>query len=167
MKRILSLFITLARAPGLIGLLCLFPVANMHAEVSSKAFGVWDRGDSFDPKEYPFLKGLSFSAPWSEVEREDGVFDWSALDKTVEKAVRSNSFLNLSLGVGPEAPEWIYKQGIPRVFTDDSRHKGNGSTTPTTSHPPTNFASIASSRISAGIFAVTLRPNKIASRSYR
>ena len=124
MKRILPLFTTLARALGLISMLCLYPVANMHAEVPSKAFGVWDRGDSFDPKEYPFLKGLSFSAHWSEVEREDGVFDWSALDKAVEKAFRSNSFLYLSLGVGPEAPEWIYRQGVPRVFTDDTRHLG-------------------------------------------
>ncbi|MBL8178154.1 MAG: beta-galactosidase [Bryobacterales bacterium] len=113
---------TIGRTLAAIGLLLLYPLANASAEVPAKAYGVWDRGDSFDPKQYPFLKGLSFNAPWSEVEPKDGVFDWSALDKAVDKALKNNSFLYVSLGVGPEAPEWIYTVGVPKVFTDDTRH---------------------------------------------
>ncbi|MCL4401804.1 MAG: beta-galactosidase [Acidobacteria bacterium] len=94
------------------------------AEVPVNSFGVWDRGASFDPKQYPFLKGLSFNATWGEVERQSGAFDWSGLDQAVEKAVQRKMSLYLSLGVGPEAPEWIYAEGVPKVFTDDERHKG-------------------------------------------
>ena len=61
---------------------------------------------------------------WSDVERKAGVFDWSGLDQAVEKAFQNKSFLYLSLGVGPEAPEWIYEKGVPKVFTDDTRHLG-------------------------------------------
>ena len=43
----------------LIGISSLLPV---HAVPPPIAFGVWDRGSSFDPKDYPFLKGLAFNA---------------------------------------------------------------------------------------------------------
>lgn len=124
MKRPPPLFTTLARTLALIGIACTGPAVNIKAEIPAEAFGVWDRGATFDPKAYPFLKGLSFNASWSDVERKAGVFDWSELDHAVEKAVRNKSFLYLSLGVGPEAPEWIYEQGVPKVFTDDTRHQG-------------------------------------------
>jgi hypothetical protein len=94
-------------------------LGTVRAEVPASSFGVWDRGASFDPKEYPFL-----NATWGEVETQPGVFDWSGLDQAVEKAFQNKIFLYLSLGVGPEAPEWIYAHGVPKVFTDDERHLG-------------------------------------------
>jgi hypothetical protein len=124
MRRILSLFTTLARELALISMACIYSAANIKAEVPVEAFGVWDRGSSFDPKEYPFLKGLSFNSTWAEVEPQVGVFNWSELDQAVEKAFRNKSYLYLSLGVGPEAPEWLYEKGVPKVFTDDTRHLG-------------------------------------------
>ena len=51
-----------------------------------------------------------------------GVFDWSGLDQAVEKALQKKVFLYISVGVGPEAPEWIYAHGVPKVFTGDERH---------------------------------------------
>ncbi len=42
MKRILPLFTTLTGALGLIRMLCLYPAANIKAEVPVEAFGVWD-----------------------------------------------------------------------------------------------------------------------------
>ena len=86
------------------------------------AFGVWDRGSSFDPKDHPFLKGLAFNQAWAEVEKQPGVFDWSTLDQAMERAVQRNQFIYLSLGVGPDAPQWIYTKGVPRVETRDQIH---------------------------------------------
>jgi hypothetical protein len=45
------------------------------------------------------------------------VYDWSQLDQAMEKAVKRGQFVYLSLGVGPDSPEWIYAQGVPRVKT--------------------------------------------------
>ena len=105
---------------GLIGINSLLPV---QAALPPSAFGVWDRGDSFDPKEYPFLKGLSFNQSWADVERQPGVFNWSGLDRAMERAVERNQFVYLSLGVGPEAPEWIYSHGVPAVKTEGALDK--------------------------------------------
>jgi hypothetical protein len=104
---------------GLIGTSFLLPV---HAVPPPSAFGVWDRGSSFDPKDYPFLKGLAFNQDWADVEKKPGVFDWSTLDQAMENAVKRNQFLYLSLNVGPDAPQWVYTQGVPRVETRDQIH---------------------------------------------
>ena len=107
-----------------VGLIAACWTTGARAEPPPSSFGVWDRGDTFDPQQYPFLRGLSFNASWSELEKQPGVFDWSRLDQAVEKAVQNKVYLYLSLGAGPEAPEWIYQNGVPKVFTDDERHLG-------------------------------------------
>ncbi|MCU0914933.1 MAG: T9SS C-terminal target domain-containing protein [Planctomycetes bacterium] len=124
MKCIYSLRIVLARKICLISLIGIGSLSSAPAAPPPSSFGVWDRGDTFDPQEYPFLKGFSFNQPWAEVERQPGVFDWSGLDQAVEKACRRKKYLYVSLGVGPEAPEWIYSHGVPKVETDDKKHRG-------------------------------------------
>ena len=110
------------RILSLIGVIVIGSGLTVQAATPPSAFGVWDRGDSFDPKEYPFLKGFSFNGSWADIEREPGVFDWSGLDRAVERALQHKMYLYLSLNLGPDAPKWIYAQGVPKVFTDDTRH---------------------------------------------
>lgn len=98
---------------------CILPV---HATPPHQAFGVWDRGSSFDPKDYPFLKGIAYNEKWADIEKQQGVFNWSSLDKAMETAVSRNQFIFLSLGVGPDSPEWIYTQGVPAVYCNDQIH---------------------------------------------
>ena len=87
------------------------------------SFGVWDRGFSFDSKEYPFIKGMSFDGKWNKIETKQGDFNWSELDKAVDKALHYKMFLYLSLEAGPGSPDWIYEQGVPKVFTADGNAK--------------------------------------------
>lgn len=98
-------------------------VSFAQSNFPSSAFGVWDRGDTFDPQEYTYLKGFSYNAPWADVEKKPGVFDWSQLDKAIEQAYQRKMYIYLSLGVGPEAPDWIYSHGVPAVKTDDTMEK--------------------------------------------
>ncbi|MEI6537420.1 MAG: hypothetical protein WCN98_18900, partial [Verrucomicrobiaceae bacterium] len=111
-----------------IGMLCLLVLMNISCASSAlavpppSAFGVWDRGSSFDPKDYPFLKGLAFNQAWADVEKQPGDFDWSNLDQAMDSAVKKNQFIYLSLNVGPDAPQWIYTKGVPRVETRDQMH---------------------------------------------
>ncbi|MEY3480749.1 MAG: hypothetical protein RIQ71_1524 [Verrucomicrobiota bacterium] len=112
----------LASALGLIGLIGPIFLSPVHAMPPPSAFGVWDRGSSFDPKDYPFLKGLAFNQDWSDVEKKPGVFDWSTLDQAMDSAAKRKQFIYLSLNVGPDAPEWIYDEGVPRVETRDQTH---------------------------------------------
>lgn len=111
------------RSLSVLGLLASLSPTPARAAPPPSAFGVWDRGDTFDVKEHPFLKGFSFNQRWAEVEGQPGAFDWSGLDRVVEKAERQKMFLYLSLEAGPEAPEWIYRNGVPRVMTRGEKEK--------------------------------------------
>ena len=105
-----------------IAALLLAPLAVLKAVPPPSSFGVWGRADSFDSKEYPFVKGLVFNETWADTEKEPGVFDWSGLDQAVEKAFRNKMYMFLSLEAGPGSPEWIYEQDVPKVLTDDKGH---------------------------------------------
>jgi hypothetical protein len=76
---------TLIRTLNLIGLLVVCSFALLQSAPPPSAFGVWDRADKFDPKEYPFLKGFSFDQKWADLEKQPGVFDWSGLDEIIKK----------------------------------------------------------------------------------
>ncbi len=93
--------------------------ASPDAQLSPppSAFGVWDRGDTFDPREYPFLKGFAFNQRWADLEKAPGVFDWSGLDQSIDRAFQRKQYVYLSLDVGPDAPAWIYAHGVPAVKT--------------------------------------------------
>ena len=82
-----------ARILSLIGLIGISFLLSVHAMPPPSAFGVWDRGSSFDPKDHPFLKGLAFNEKWADVEKQPGVFDWSTLDEAMDAAVRKNQFI--------------------------------------------------------------------------
>ena len=122
MKYIHPLLAVFTRKLCLIGLISACSLSLVQAVPPPSSFGVWDRGDNFDPKDHPFLKGLAFYRKWADIEKTPGVFDWSALDQAMERAVQRNQFLYLSLGVGPDAPEWIYTNGVPAVKTDNQIH---------------------------------------------
>lgn len=77
-----------------------------------------------DPKAYPFVKGTSCDAPWDEVEKKPGVYDWSKMDQAVEFVYKNKTSLYFSFEAGPKTPDWVYEKGVPKVVTNDKRHAG-------------------------------------------
>lgn len=77
-----------------------------------------------DPKVYPFLKGTGSDAPWNEVEKNPGVYDWSKMDTDIELAIKNKKSIYFSFEAGPKAPDWVYEQGVPKVKTTDGKSKG-------------------------------------------
>ena len=122
MKQIKIKSILLTKTLSLIGMVGICSFSSLQAAPPPSAFGVWDRGSSFDPKDYPFLKGVAFTGNWADIEKNPGVFDWSPLDQAMNTAVQRNQFIYLSLNVGPDAPEWIYSKGVPRVECSNQVH---------------------------------------------
>ena len=110
---------TFARTLGVIGVMTSLFQGYAHAAPPPSAFGVWDRGSSFDRKDHLFLKGMAFNDKWASVEKQPGVFDWTTLDQAMDSAVQRSQFVYLSINVGPDAPEWIYTKGVPRVECKD------------------------------------------------
>ena len=119
MKLPFYLLTCLSRHLRLLVVLGLGALPLLHAAPPPSSFGVWDQGSKFDSAEYPFLRGSGYSQKWSELEKQPDVFDWSALDQATQKALDKNIYIFLSIDVGPDAPEWIYDHGVPKVFTDD------------------------------------------------
>lgn len=86
--------------------------------------GVWDRGQSVigTGPEFGYLVGLTFQARWAEVEPAPGVFAWDRLDDALLLAERLDTYIYISINVGPDAPGWIYND-VPRVTTDADTSK--------------------------------------------
>ena len=74
-------------------------------------------------KEYPFVRGTACDAPWDSVEKKPGVYDWSAMDQAVERAYKDKISLYFGFEAGPSTRTWVYEKGVPKVVTNDKRHK--------------------------------------------
>ena len=123
MKYNTPLLTVFARKICLVGVIGTCALSLVQAAPPPSSFGVWDRGYSFDAKEYPFLKGMTYNGKWDKIETQHGVFDWSGLDQAVEKAYQNKMYLYLSLEAGPGSPDWIYEQGVPKVLTEGGNAK--------------------------------------------
>ena len=64
----------------LIALIAISNIVVSQVGPQPSSFGVWDRGEAMNIKEYPFLKGTSCDFSWDEVEKTPGIYDWSILD---------------------------------------------------------------------------------------
>jgi hypothetical protein len=104
------------------------PPAAAGSAVLSAFYGVWDRSPAtvdFDPArpEYSYLLGLEAGGAWENVQPvSSNQFDWAAMQTELEAAYERNQKVYVSLNVGPDAPDWIYSNGVPRVYTDDTDH---------------------------------------------
>lgn len=92
------------------------------------SYGVWDRSNAFDisiDTAYSYLRGISADVFWKDVQSLDSAhYDWSAIQTVLQTAYNNNQIVNISVGVGPDAPAWIYVNGVPGVITDDTQHPG-------------------------------------------
>ena len=123
MKNTSPLLAGFARKLSLITLLGIGFLSPVQAAPQPSAFGVWDRGGAKDIKEYPYVRGTSADAPWNEVEKQPGVYDWSVMDTAVERAYKDKISLYFSFEAGPKTPDWVYEKGVPKVMTEDVGHQ--------------------------------------------
>jgi hypothetical protein len=80
-------------------------------------WGIWGSGVSAEGK--PWLKGHLVAVGWNEIEPKDGQFDWTKLDKKLDKVTRQNLYVMALVYTGIKNPEWIYSAGVPRVQSDN------------------------------------------------
>ncbi len=75
------------------------------------------RNNTIDTKRFPFIKGEADRIKWSDIESNDGIFDWTRLDVHIRNALKGKYFYYFVLWTGPDSPEWIYEKGVPKVIT--------------------------------------------------
>jgi hypothetical protein len=107
----------------------IFWTLSVHAQstiLPVNSYGVWDRSNAYNisvDTEYNYLKGISADVNWEDVQANNSTqYDWSEIETILQTAYNNNQMVNISVGVGPDAPAWIYANGVPRVFTNDTQH---------------------------------------------
>ncbi|MFC2080016.1 T9SS type A sorting domain-containing protein [Bacteroidota bacterium] len=92
------------------------------------AYGVWSKDTEFDPSDpnYDYLLGMSVEGgQWSQIQPDDSsTYDWSTIQQSIDVAAERGQFIYLGIGIGPESPAWVYENGVPKVYTDDTDHPG-------------------------------------------
>ena len=90
------------------------------------SYGVWDRSNAYDisvNSDYNYLKGKSADVNWEDVQpNNSNQYNWSEIQTILQAAYNNNQMVNISVGVGPDAPAWIYANGVPSVLTNDIEH---------------------------------------------
>jgi len=75
----------------------------------------WDT-ENVTPQTHPLIKGAPLIFKWNEVEPEPGKFKFDELiGKKLELAEKINYYTFLMIWVAPNAPRWLYENGIPEV----------------------------------------------------
>jgi len=93
-------------------------LAALHAQETDYGIWYWAGYKSKAKKSlYPGLKGGLIIYRWRDLEAEPGVYDWSQVEGLMAMARGEGLRYAFALLVGPDSPEWLYEQGVPKVLT--------------------------------------------------
>ena len=59
----------------------------------------------------PYISGMTAYTGWANVEKEEGVCDFRAIDHLISLAKAKGKIINLMFSPGRHAPEWLYRKG--------------------------------------------------------
>jgi len=97
-------------------LMFAFSVNAFSQKALKSPYGIWAGGPGCD---MPFVRGFWVACKWAELEPEKGKFNWSILEDQIKQACKEGTSIGLIVDVGPDSPEWLYSNGVPKVFNSD------------------------------------------------
>ena len=103
----------------------LFFGINSLAAQTSKYFpencwGVYSwagwKTNEVSPQSHPLIKGAPLVLKWNDIEPEPGKFKFDeVIGPKLELANKLNYYTFLMVWVAPNAPQWLYENGVPEV----------------------------------------------------
>lgn len=85
----------------------------------ANCWGVYTWGGGFDnvtSETFPLVKGAAIIMRWNELEPEQGKFKFDeVIRKKLEYAQKHGYYTFLKIWVAPNAPRWLYENGVPEV----------------------------------------------------
>jgi hypothetical protein len=113
-------FLTMLALAGALALPKLSAGEHPPSVFPEDCWGVYTWG-SWKPKEvnrqtYPLIKGVPMVLRWSDLEPEPGVFKFEEeIGKKVQQLEANGFYTFVMVWVAPNAPRWLYEQGVPEV----------------------------------------------------
>lgn len=71
------------------------------------------------PEVLPIISSLIICR-WSQLEPTQGVYDWTEVDGYMAAAIAEGLNYGFTFLVGPDAPAWLYEEGVPEVKTTNT-----------------------------------------------
>ncbi len=87
------------------------PLGKSSVPVGIMSFGWTKNFPRSASLNFPYVDGMSAYMGWSDIEKQDGVYDFSLIDDLVTVAREKGKTINLMFSPGAHAPEWLYKKG--------------------------------------------------------
>jgi len=89
----------------------------LDGEQLKSPYGIWANKPGCD---LPFVRGFWVACKWADLEPEKGKFNWSIIEDQIKQAHKEGTSIGLMVFVGPDCPEWLYSNGVPKVFNSDA-----------------------------------------------
>ncbi len=102
-------------------LIAFFVTKGQTANNISSTEGIWqDYGTPLSAKTYPEFHGRLVNVNWSDIETSNNTWDWTVFDSDVTQHTANHMPVIVLVYTGPNAPGWIYSNGVPKVNATDS-----------------------------------------------
>ncbi len=106
---------------ALLYLFAFFVTKGQTTNQISPNDGIWeDYGPTVSAKTYPEFHGRLVNVNWSDIETSPNYWDWSVFDSDVAQHITDSMPVIILVYTGPNAPDWIYNNGVPKVNATDS-----------------------------------------------
>jgi hypothetical protein len=96
---------------------CCSPLAQAYERPEWAGFYVKTRNKDVHLEQYPFVKGQAGRLKWEQMEPERGQYRWDGLDLALQRAHEGGTYYYFVLWTGSHTPQWVYKNGVPKVRT--------------------------------------------------
>ncbi len=92
----------------------------------SYPYGVWT-GGNITSDIVDLVRGRMVASHWRTIEPEKGEWNWESIEPRIKQATKLGKYVGMIIYVGPDSPNWIYENGVPKVETPDKINVRGGS----------------------------------------
>lgn len=94
--------------------LLVSPALDSTSSARARPVGIFISGGKHQEEsilQKPFVDGALIRVRWSELEPEQGKFNWRYLDGEIAKVAAAKKSYTLAVVGGPSSPSWLYEEG--------------------------------------------------------
>ena len=106
----------------------IFALSAFGQSKSDKSypFGIWT-GSNITSDNIDLVRGRMVACHWRDLEPQKGQWNWSVIEPRIKQATNAGKYVGMIVYVGPDSPDWIYENGVPKVTTPDKKNVRGGS----------------------------------------